>query len=321
MRAKTAAAARRPAGGAPVAASRIARRAGGHDRRPRRAADHRLPQGQRRDPRPDRPHHDRRVVRQPPRGRAEGEFYFPLPQDASIAGFGMWIGDRLVEANVVEKQRARAIFETFLSRRLDPGLLEWTGGNLFKARVFPIPGKSEKRITITYTQFLPLRDGVYRYQYGLQSEMLKQNPLRQLEINVKVSSTVPLRNAASPSHATRNSRRPCGPRRVRGQGLCAGGRFRGRDRTGPTAVGHHRHSTPQWRRRLLHAATCGDWQQRQPACKSSSRSLQRAARPADHRRYVGLDGRRQSQAPGRVRRGRPGSTHREGYVQPGHGRR
>ncbi len=116
----------------------------------------------------------------------EGEFYFPLPQDASIAGFGMWIGDRLVEADVVEKQRARAIFETFLSRRLDPGLLEWTGGNLFKARVFPIPGKSEKRITITYTQFLPLRDGVYRYQYGLQSEMLKQNPLRQLEIDVKV---------------------------------------------------------------------------------------------------------------------------------------
>jgi len=42
-------------------------------------------------------------------GRLEGVFHFPLPQDASISGFGMWIGDELVEADVVEKQRAREI--------------------------------------------------------------------------------------------------------------------------------------------------------------------------------------------------------------------
>ncbi len=39
----------------------------------------------------------------------EGTFCLPLPQDASIAGFGMWIGDELIEADVVEKQRAREI--------------------------------------------------------------------------------------------------------------------------------------------------------------------------------------------------------------------
>ena len=71
-------------------------------------------------------------------GRLEGVFYFPLPQDASISGFGMWIGDELVEADVVEKQRAREIYETILREQRDPGLLEWTGGNIFKARVFPI---------------------------------------------------------------------------------------------------------------------------------------------------------------------------------------
>ena len=65
-------------------------------------------------------------------------FYFPLPADASISGFGMWIGDELVEADVVEKQRAREIYETILREKRDPGLLEWTGGNMFKARVFPI---------------------------------------------------------------------------------------------------------------------------------------------------------------------------------------
>ncbi|MBI3921467.1 MAG: hypothetical protein HY318_08635, partial [Armatimonadetes bacterium] len=84
-------------------------------------------------------------------GTLEGVFYFPLPQDASITGFGMWIGDQLVEADVVEKERAREIYETILRERRDPGLLEWEGGNIFKARVFPIWGGSEKRIKISYT--------------------------------------------------------------------------------------------------------------------------------------------------------------------------
>jgi predicted Zn-dependent protease len=135
----------------------------------------------------------------------EGTFFFPLPQDASIAGFGMWIGDKLVEADVVEKQRAREIYETILRERRDPGLLEWSGGNIFKARVFPIVPNSEKRITITYTQVLPLRGNSYRYQYALQSELLKQHPLRQLEIDVKVSSAQKLKSVNSPTHATRNA--------------------------------------------------------------------------------------------------------------------
>ena len=57
----------------------------------------------------------------------------------------MWIGNNLVEADVVEKQRAREIYETILREKRDPGLLEWTGGNIFKARVFPIEANAEKR--------------------------------------------------------------------------------------------------------------------------------------------------------------------------------
>jgi len=135
----------------------------------------------------------------------EGTFFFPLPQDASIAGFGMWIGDKLIEADVVEKQRAREIYETILRERRDPGLLEWAGGNIFKARVFPIPPQAEKRITITFTQVLPLRDNSFRYQYALQSELLKQHPLRQLEIDVKINSAQRLKAVSSPTHPTRNA--------------------------------------------------------------------------------------------------------------------
>jgi Flp pilus assembly protein TadD/predicted Zn-dependent protease len=133
----------------------------------------------------------------------EGVFHFPLPADASISGFGMWIGDQLVEADVVEKQRAREIYETILREKRDPGLLEWAGGNVFKARVFPIPALGEKRIRITYTQVLPLQGNRYRYSYALQSDLLKQHPLRDLAIDLKVNSATPIKSVTAPTHPAR----------------------------------------------------------------------------------------------------------------------
>ena len=74
---------------------------------------------------------------------------------------------------------------------------------MFKARVFPIFAHSEKRIKITYTQVLPLRGNRYRYSYGLRSEMLKQKPLRELSIDVKLHSALPIRSVDCPNHAAR----------------------------------------------------------------------------------------------------------------------
>src|SRR5205823_12490803 len=65
---------------------------------------------------------------------------------------------------------------------------------------FPIFPRSEKRITIMYTQVLPLVGDHYRYSYALQSELLRQHPLRELSLTVTVHSAVPLKDVTSPSH-------------------------------------------------------------------------------------------------------------------------
>ena len=135
--------------------------------------------------------------------RLEGTFHFPLPQDASISGFGMWIGNDLIEADIVEKQRAREIYETILRERRDPGLLEWTSGNLFKARVFPIEAQAEKRVKIVYTQVLPLRGNRYRYGYSLRSELLQTKPLRELSLVVTANSAIPLKSVSCVTHSAR----------------------------------------------------------------------------------------------------------------------
>ena len=137
------------------------------------------------------------------KNRMEGVFYFPLPADASISGFGMWIGGELVEADIVERSRARQIYEDILRRKKDPGLLEWEGGNIFKARVFPIEPHSEKRIRIRYTQVLPLQGDTWRYRYALRSELLRSKPLRELQITVRSVSTQRMVEVASPTHEVR----------------------------------------------------------------------------------------------------------------------
>lgn len=68
----------------------------------------------------------------------EGRFEIRLPPGARVTRFAMEIGGHLMEAEVVEKQRARQTYETFLHQRRDPALLELDTGNRFRARVFPI---------------------------------------------------------------------------------------------------------------------------------------------------------------------------------------
>lgn len=131
----------------------------------------------------------------------EGEFVFPLPADASISGFAMWIGGELVEADVVEKERARAIYEMLLKQKKDPGLLEWTSANLFKARVYPI--HHEKKIRITYTQVLPKTGNSFSYQYALRSELLRARPLDELSMDIRVWSDRPLSSVGSATHPCR----------------------------------------------------------------------------------------------------------------------
>lgn len=82
----------------------------------------------------------------------EGRFEIALPQHASVSRFAMKIGDQWQEGEVVEKMRARQIYEDFLHRRVDPALLEQGAGNAFSARVFPIAAGEKKHLILSYSQ-------------------------------------------------------------------------------------------------------------------------------------------------------------------------
>jgi Vault protein inter-alpha-trypsin domain len=93
----------------------------------------------------------------------EGRFAITLPPRAAISRFAMRMQDgRWQEAEVVERQAARQIYEDFLHRGQDPALLERKAGNQFRARVFPILGDSVKELIVTYSEQLADPAAVYR---------------------------------------------------------------------------------------------------------------------------------------------------------------
>jgi Ca-activated chloride channel family protein len=140
------------------------------------------------------------VFYNPNRQRLEGTYIFPIPKGAQIEGFSMDIGGRQVEAELLDADKARRIYEDIVRRMKDPALLEYTGQGLLKARIYPIEPHSEKRVKMRYRQLLKSDSGVIEYLYPLNTEKFSSQPLRSVSVKVEVKSSKGLRSLYSPTH-------------------------------------------------------------------------------------------------------------------------
>ena len=130
----------------------------------------------------------------------EGTYIFPVPEGASVSDFAMFIGNERVKGEILDSREARRIYEDIVRRLRDPGLLEYMGRNLFRARVYPIPANGEKRVQISYTEVLKADNGLVRYLYPLNTERFSRDPIEDVSVSVRIESPVPLVNVYSPSH-------------------------------------------------------------------------------------------------------------------------
>ncbi|MES2445363.1 MAG: VIT domain-containing protein [Pseudomonadota bacterium] len=72
----------------------------------------------------------------------EGDFRLQLPSGAVVTGYALDIGDAMVDGVLVDRPRAKAVYEAAVRRGVDPGVAEVSQGGEFRTRVFPIqPGR------------------------------------------------------------------------------------------------------------------------------------------------------------------------------------
>jgi Ca-activated chloride channel family protein len=137
--------------------------------------------------------------------QVEALYTFPVPKGASVANFSMWINGKEMVGEVLEKQRAREIYNSYKQVRRDPGLLEQVDYRTFEMRIFPIGPEADQKVQITYYQELDYDHDTATYVYPLATVTRKGADTRttgKFAIGFDVKSSVPLVELESPSHGS-----------------------------------------------------------------------------------------------------------------------
>jgi Ca-activated chloride channel family protein len=137
----------------------------------------------------------------------EGTYIFPLPPGASVSGFAMTVNGQRVEGSVLEANEARGIYEGIVARMRDPGLVEYMGGNLFRARVFPIPASGDQTVELRFTQTVDYQAGTIHYRYPLRTAGPQARTMEDFTLSATLEASAPIRAVYSPTHRIDTTRR------------------------------------------------------------------------------------------------------------------
>ncbi|HWE94747.1 MAG TPA: VIT domain-containing protein [Tepidisphaeraceae bacterium] len=137
----------------------------------------------------------------PNSGDLEGTYIFPLPAGAHIDKFSMDINGKMMDAELLPADKARALYEEIVRKYRDPALLEYMGRDAFKVRIFPIQANSRKKVKLQYTQLLTADTGLIEYAYPMNTEKFSARPLAEVSVKVTLNSKDPLKTIYSPSNS------------------------------------------------------------------------------------------------------------------------
>jgi Ca-activated chloride channel homolog len=130
----------------------------------------------------------------------EGTYLFPIPKNAQLDKFTMEINGKETSAELLDADKARAIYEDIVRRERDPALLEYADRGVFRVHVYPIEGHSRKQLKISYTEVLKADSGLVSYVYPLNTEKFSSALIHDVSVKVDVKSNAPLASIYSPTH-------------------------------------------------------------------------------------------------------------------------
>ena len=136
----------------------------------------------------------------PNSARLEGTFIFPVPRGAHLDKFSMEIDGKSVDAELLNADKARGIYENIVRKLRDPALLEYAGLDVFKVRVFPIEPNSRKHVSFTYTELLKSDNQLVCFTLPLSTEKFSCKPVKKITVQVDLKTKRPLQSIYSPSH-------------------------------------------------------------------------------------------------------------------------
>ena len=155
----------------------------------------------------------------------EARYVFPGGAQAAVHGMTVRIGERVLTANIREKQRARVEYEAAKKEGRTTALLDQHRPNVFQMNVAHILPGDEVQVELRYTELLLPADGHYRFVYptvvgpryhhrGQRAESDRATPAfpatphlvagqrsaAAFELHLRFASPLPVLGLTSPSH-------------------------------------------------------------------------------------------------------------------------
>jgi Ca-activated chloride channel family protein len=155
----------------------------------------------------------------------EATYAFPVPKHASLSEVTMWLGEREIRGEVLEKERARQVYQEEREAGKEAGLAEKNGYQTFDFAVSRIPAGGEARMRFVYYQPLQLDTGVGRYLYPLEEGGTDDAAARfwlrndrvegSLSVNVELTSSWPIAGVRVPGFEAEAKVQALGPGQYR----------------------------------------------------------------------------------------------------------
>ena len=141
------------------------------------------------------------------RNQLQGYYYFPIPKDASIDHFSMYINGKETEGELLDAAKAKKIYEDIVRKMQDPALLEYYDQSMFRVRIFPIQPLKEQRVKLTYTQTLTKENGTIEYNFPFKHQLMEQKAIGQASFKINLKSTDKLKTIYCPTHEVEINRK------------------------------------------------------------------------------------------------------------------
>ena len=148
---------------------------------------------------------------------------FPGSTRAAVFGMTMTVGDRVIKAQIKERDAARKMYEAAKAAGKSASLLEQQRPNVFQMNVANIMPGDRIKVELEYTELVPQEDGTYEFVYpavvgprytettaataGKHDKFAKQPYLKSgnnvpyaWDMGLKIAAGVPIQQLKSPSH-------------------------------------------------------------------------------------------------------------------------
>ena len=141
----------------------------------------------------------------------EALYSFPMPEKGTVSEFTVWIDGKPVTGEVLEKKKAKKLYEEEKAAGRDAGLTEKNKHYRFEVRVSPVRANSETKIRLVYMQVADIDSSMGRYVYPLEEgdtddqakAFWSYDPVvkEDFSFNLKLRSSYPVNGVRLPKHS------------------------------------------------------------------------------------------------------------------------